>query len=120
MPKKTKKHQKQAPLTHDVHHICFTAYHWKTGTAKSLREAFKRKIPIEWHRELHALLSDVPRPPYDMIAEAWRRYNADKDTIDNYNITRAIAWLYVNIPDQEFRQAMQVQLDYFATKRGDA
>lgn len=114
-PKKRKK-----GYTHDVHHILFTARNWKINGASKFRSAFKRKIPVTWHRELHEILKDVPRPPYDMIAEAMRRYEADKKTIDGYNITRVIAWLYVNVPDADFRRAMQVQLDFFATKRGDA
>lgn len=117
MPRQ-KKHQKG--YTHDVHHVLFTARNWKKDGASKLRSAFKRKIPVEWHRELHATLSSVPKPPYDMIAEAIRRYEANKKEIDGYNITRAIAWLYVNIPDAEFRRAMQIQLDFFAQKRGDA
>lgn len=38
----------------------------------------------------------------------------DKEEIDNYDIARAAAWLYVNIPDVEFRKAMQYQIDFFS------
>lgn len=46
------------------------------------------------------------------------KYLKEQDEIDSYGISRAIAWLYVNIPDANFRRAMQVQLDFFVERLG--
>ena len=54
-------------------------------------------------------------PSEGLLRVAWERYLADKERIDKYGVARAVAWLYVNIPDVEFRRAMQTQLDFFAT-----
>ena len=43
-------------------------------------------------------------------------YQKDAEAIDAMGVCQAIAWLYVHIPDPEFRKAMQFQLDFFATK----
>ena len=101
--------------TMDRHHICFQKRHWNTGYAKEICRAFVRYVPVVYHRELHAKLDTVPLPPGSMLKTAWELYLADKPTIDSYDVARAAAWLYVNIPDVEFRKAMQIQIDYFAT-----
>jgi hypothetical protein len=41
---------------------------------------------------------------------------SNADEIDGYNAARAAAWLYANIPDVEFRKAMQRQIDYLAPR----
>lgn len=100
----------------DIHHACFQGRHWNSGYAKSIRGAFARPVPIVWHRELHSKLSDVPLPPADMLKQAWLDYQKDKWYIDSMGVCQAIAWLYVHIPDVEFRKAMQYQLDFFSVK----
>ena len=100
----------------DRHHICFAKSKWKYGYAKEICRAFVRYVPVVYHRELHAKLKTVPLPPGNLLKQAWERYIADKAVIDSYDVARAAAWLYVNIPDAEFRKAMQLQIDYFATR----
>ena len=58
----------------------------------------------------------VPIPPGDLLRQAWIEYQREQDIIDSMGVCQAIAWLYVHIPDVEFRKAMQFQLDFFATK----
>lgn len=119
MSKKKKRRRANPPLSAlDRHHICFQGRHWKVGYAKLIRDAFIRPIPVVYHRELHTLLHDVPLPDGALLKEAWRKYQANKADIDEYGICRAIAWLYVNIPDVEFRKAMQFQLDFFTERLG--
>lgn len=62
------------------------------------------------------MLSTVPVPDGSLLRQAWLEYQKDAETIDSMGICQAIAWLYVHIPDPEFRKAMQFQLDFFATK----
>ena len=69
-----------------------------------------------WHRELHHLMSHVPMPPGELLRQAWLEYQKEADAIDSMGVCQAIAWLYVHIPDVEFRKAMQFQLNFFATK----
>ena len=102
----------------DRHHICFQGRHWKSGYAKLIRDNFIRAIPVIYHRELHSLLHDVPLPDGALLKEAWLKYQKEKDMVDSYDICRAIAWLYVAIPDAEFRKAMQFQLDFFVKRLG--
>lgn len=83
--------------------------------------AFVRYVPVVHHRELHERLRSVPVPPAWMLRNAWQAYRQDKYTIDTYDVCRAAAWLYENIPDAEFRKAMQFQIDFFTTRvQGDA
>lgn len=77
--------------------------------------AFVRYVPIDLHRDLHEGLGGVPVPDSTLLKEAWHKYQANRDEIDGYGVARAAAWLYVNIPDPEFRKAMQYQVDFFAT-----
>lgn len=100
----------------DRHHICFQKKDWGAGYAKAICMAFVRYVPVVYHRELHQKLKTVPVPPGNMLKEAWELYLADKDNIDGYDVTRAAAWLYVHIPDVEFRKAMQFQIDFFTTR----
>lgn len=121
MGKKKKKKKRQRPnippiCSHDRHHICFQKRYWNKGYAKAICMAFVRYVPVVYHRELHSLLKTVPVPPPEMLKEAWMAYQRDKDAIDAYDVCRAAAWLYVNIPDPDFRQAMQFQIDFFATR----
>lgn len=121
MSKKKKRQRKRnnPPLyAKDRHHICFQGRHWAHGYAKLLRDSFVRPVPIVFHRELHNILHDVPLPDGAQLKEAWVRYQRDKDEIDGYGVCRAIAWLYVNIPDTDFRKAMQFQLNFFTEKLG--
>ena len=121
MGKKKKKRARRAakipPIaTKDRHHICFQKRYWNKGYAKAICNAVVRYVPVVYHRELHTRLKTVPVPPPELLKKAWMAYERDKDTIDAYDVTRAAAWLYVNIPDAEFRKAIQYQIDFFATQ----
>lgn len=124
MGKRKKRKKRRAPKIPPVsacdrHHICFQKRFWNKGYAKAICEAFVRYVPIIYHRELHSILNSVPVPPDDLLKKAWIAYIAKKDVIDGYDVCRAIAWLYVNIPDVEFRHAMQIELDFFISKLQD-
>ena len=117
MSKKKKRCRRTPPITAtNRHHICYQGRYWSRGYAKAIRNAFIRPVPIVWHRELHSKLSTVPVPDGSLLKQAWLEYQKDADTIDSMGVCQAIAWLYVHIPDAEFREAMQLQLDFFATK----
>jgi len=49
---------------------------------------------------------------------AWEEYQEHKSEIDQYDICRACAWLYVHVNDAKFRKAMQTQLDFFVLRLG--
>lgn len=102
----------------DRHHLCFIGRKWdKSHYGSLLRRHFIRTIPIVIHRELHnVLLSDVPIPDEQLLKDAWFKYQEEKETVDSYGVARAAAWLYVNIPDTAFREAMQVQIDFFSSR----
>lgn len=115
--KKRRRCRRIPPLTaKDRHHICYQGRYWGSGYAKAIRNAFVRPVPVVWHRELHSRLSNVPTPDGALLRKAWFEYQKDVDIIDSLGICQAIAWLYVHIPDVEFRRAMQFQLDFFASK----
>lgn len=115
--KKRRRCRRTPPLTaKDRHHICWTRVSWNKGYARAIRNAFVRSVPVLWHRELHHLMSYVPVPPGDLLRQAWVDYQREQDVVDSMGVCRAIAWLYVHIPDVEFRRAMQFQLDFFASK----
>lgn len=117
MSKKKKNRVRIQPVTtKNRHHICFQGRYWNYGYAKAIRNAFVRQVPIIYHQELHSILETVPVPSGELCKKAWIKYQKDKDVIDSYDVCRAIAWLYVNIPDMEFRKAMQVELNFFAEK----
>lgn len=119
MSKKKKRCRRTPPLTtKDCHHICFQGRYWSSGYAKAIRNAFIRPVPIVWHRELHSKLNTVPVPDGSLLKQAWLEYQKDAEAIDSMEVCQAIAWLYVHIPDAEFRKAMQYQLDFFATRMG--
>lgn len=115
----SKKNRKRARIpsiaTRDRHHICFQKRYWNKGYAKAICMAFVRYVPVVYHRELHAHLKTVPVPDNALLKTAWDKYQANKVEVDSYDVARAAAWLYVNIPDAEFRKAMQFQVDFFAT-----
>lgn len=115
---KKRKHRGWASSTSATnrHHLCFQKRHWQKGYARAICTAFVRYVPVEYHRELHERLRSVPVPPAWMLRDAWQAYRRDKYTIDTYDVCRAAAWLYVNIPDAEFRKAMQFQIDFFTTR----
>lgn len=116
MSKKSKKRRRNPPLTTcDRHHLCFIKAKWNKGYAKAICQAFVRLVPVVYHRELHSLLHNVPVPDGDLLRQAWIEYQRNKDEIDSYDVARAAAWLYVHIPDNNFRKAMQVQVDFFST-----
>lgn len=100
----------------DRHHICYQERYWNRGYARAIRKAFTRPIPVIYHRELHSLLNTVPVPDGTLLRKAWAEYQKNADEIDRYDVARAAAWLYVHIPDPEFRKAMQFQVDFFATR----
>lgn len=119
--KKKKKRQNSRPripsvTTRDRHHLCYEKRFWDKGYAKAICNAFIRYVPVVYHRELHARLKSVPVPDAELLKVAWEKYQANQAEIDSYDVARAAAWLYVNIPDEEFRKAMQVQIDFFATR----
>ena len=117
--KKKAKRARIPPVTAaDRHHICFQKRYWSKGYAKAICMAFVRYVPVVHHRELHTKLRTVPVPPQEMLRNAWIEYQRNKDEIDGYGICRAAAWLYVNIPDEDFRRAMQYQIDFFTTRFG--
>lgn len=118
MSKKKRKSRVRIPpiTTRDRHHICFVRAKWDKGYAKAICNAFVRYVPVVYHRELHAHLKNVPVPDDKLLREAWQKYQANKVEIDSYDVARAAAWLYVNIPDEKFREAMQYQVDFFATR----
>ena len=115
--KKRRRCRRTPPLTaKDRHHICWTRASWDRGYARAIRNAFVRPVPVVWHRELHFRLSTVPVPDGALLKKAWIEYQKEADIIDSMGVCQAIAWLYVHIPDVEFRRAMQYQLDFFASK----
>ena len=119
--KKKKKRQKRSRIppvtTRDRHHLLWPKNQsWNSGYAHLLCMAFVRYVPVVYHRELHAHLKGVSVPDEKLLKEAWQRYQANQAEIDSYDVARAAAWLYVNIPDEEFRRAMQYQIDFFATR----
>lgn len=117
MSKKKRRCRRTPPLTaKDRHHICYQGRYWNCGYAKAIRNAFIRPVPIVWHRELHSKLSTVPVPDGALLKQAWLEYQKDAEIIDSMGVCQAIAWLYVHIPDVEFRKAMQYQLGFFASK----
>ena len=118
--KKKKKKPGTPPLTaKDRHHILFPKnQEWSKGYAKLLCQSFIRPVPVVSHRELHTKLHFVPLPPAELLHKAWNKYQMDKEVIDGYDVARAASWLYVNIPDEAFREAMQFQIDFFTTRLG--
>lgn len=118
MSKKKRRRCRRTPslAAKDRHHICYQGRYWGSGYAKAIRNAFVRPVPVVWHRELHSKLSNVPTPDGALLRKAWVEYQKDADIIDSLGVCQAIAWLYVHIPDVEFRRAMQFQLDFFASK----
>ena len=119
--KKKKKRQNSRPripsvTTRDRHHLAYQRRFWNKGYAKAISNAFVRYVPVVYHRELHARLKTVPVPDEKLLKEAWLKYQENQAEIDSYDVARAAAWLYVNIPDEEFRKAMQYQIDFFATR----
>ena len=116
--KKKRRRRNPAPNICDRHHICFPKSKWNKGYAKEICMAFVRPVPVVYHRELHSIINNVPLPDNKLLANAWSEYLINKTDIDNYDICRAIAWLYVHIPDADFRHAMQFQLDFFAVRIG--
>jgi hypothetical protein len=97
----------------DRHHILWQKRHWNNGFAYLLRNSFVRPLDISLHRHLHTQLADIPVPSGNLCKRAYLQYLANKEAIDQYDVARACAWLYVNIPDVAFRRAMQAQLDFF-------
>lgn len=121
MSKKKKRVRRTPPLTaKDIHHLLWPKkQEWSKGYAHALCMAFTRPIPVVYHRELHAHLKCVPVPDGELCRKAWMEYQRNKDEIDSYGVARAAAWLYVHIPDTEFRKAMQYQVDFFSDRLGE-
>ena len=118
--KKKKKYRVRIPpvSTQDRHHICFQKRYWNKGYAKAICMAFVRYVPVVYHRQIHSLIKTVPVPDGALLKAAWEKYQKNQIEIDSYDVARAAAWLYVNIPDEAFRKAMQTQVDFFATRYG--
>lgn len=101
------------------HHLLWPRHDWNTGYAYLVRHAFTREIPVSIHDELHQkYLTNIPRPSEAVMQVAWEEYQEHKQEIDEYDICRAIAWLYVHVNDARFRAAMQTQLDFFVMRLG--
>lgn len=115
---RTKVQRKRVPsaIVRDRHHLCWIHAKWTSKYAKLICDAFVRLVPIVYHRELHQLIKEVPVPDEKLLKEAWLKYKEEQEKVDSYGVARAAAWLYVNIPDPEFRKAMQFQVDFFTTK----
>lgn len=77
-----------------------------------------REVPIEWHRELHTILHDVPLPTESELRIMWEDYQKDRDSIDTYDVVRALGWLYNHSSHEGFRWAIKTQLDFFKNKIG--
>ena len=120
MSKKKKKKRVRSRIppvtTRDRHHLLFTKSSFSKGYGHLLCMAFVRYVPVVYHRELHHNLRCVPAPDDKLLKSAWLKYQENKTEIDSYDAARAAAWLYVNIPDEAFRKAMQYQVDFFATR----
>lgn len=117
MSKNKRRCRRTPPLSaKDRHHIAYQGRYWNNGYARAIRNAFVRPVPVVWHRELHSRLSTVPVPDGALLKQAWLEYQKNAEIIDSMGVCQAIAWLYVHIPDVEFRKAMQYQLDFFASK----
>ena len=115
---KKKRNRARIPsvTTRDRHHILYQKRYYSKGYAKALCNAFVRYVPVVYHRELHARLKSVPVPDEKLCRSAWMEYQKNQAEIDSYDVARAAAWLYVHIPDEAFRQAIQYQVDFFATR----
>jgi len=116
--KKKRKQRTRIPpvTTRDRHHLLFTKAKYSRGYAHLLCMAFVRYVPVVYHRELHQHLKGVPVPDEKLLKSAWIKYQENQAEIDSYDVSRAAAWLYVNIPDDAFRKAIQYQVDFFATR----
>ncbi len=121
MGRKGRRIKKAAKRQHgfNEHHFLYPRTSWNYGFGLLLRYVFTARVPIGTHDYLHReILSVVPRPDEDLLEKAWYEYEAHKDEIDEYKMTRKMAWLYKAIPDPEFREAMQIQIDYFTEELG--
>lgn len=116
--KKNKRVRSRIPpvTTRDRHHLLFIRANYSKGYARLLCMAFVRYVPVVYHRELHQHLKEVPVPDEKLLKNAWIKYQENQAEIDSYDVARAAAWLYANIPDDAFRKAMQYQVDFFATR----
>lgn len=104
---------------YNCHHLLWPRHDWGTGYAYLVRHAFTRDVLVSIHDELHQkYLTNIPRPSEEVMKVAWEEYQEHKSEIDQYDIKRACAWLYVHVNDYKFRQAMQIQLDFFTLKLG--
>lgn len=104
---------------YNCHHLIWPKADWNTGYAYLVRHAFTRNVPVPIHDELHQkYLTHIPRPSEKIMKVAWEEYQSNKFEIDQYDICRACAWLYVHVNDVKFRKAMQTQLDFFTLKLG--
>lgn len=111
-----RKKQGRSANAYDCHHLLWMRRDWETGYARALRSDFTRRIPVELHRELHRVVPPLPVPPVKLCREAYETYLREKEVVDSYDPARACAWLYVHIPDANFRAAIQKQIDFFATR----
>lgn len=117
--KKKNRHSYRRVRGFNRHHILYQARHWTTPYAKQLRVAMAREVPIVIHNKLHnEVLHDVPKPSEKLLETAWRAYQAEKTTIDAYDIQKLILWLYDAIPDEAFRACMMVQYRFFDNFKG--
>ena len=98
--------------------MLFLEREWRGGYGGKLRAEFKGMLPVPIHDELHHdVLYRVPRPPERLLKKAWAEYIAHPE-VKSYSLIRKLAWLYVHIPDAEFRKAIQKQIDFLTLKLG--
>jgi uncharacterized protein YcaQ len=96
-------------------------WHKKSQAARSvLEQLYTDGTLVIHHKNGSRKYYDLAEKHLDseLLRAAWNEYKANQREIDEFDVCRALAWLYVAIPDVDFRQAMQIQLDFFAQKLG--
>ena len=101
------------------HHLLFQRKHWSNSYAYLLRQAFIRDLNVEIHNELHKeVLHDIPQPPQHELQKAWEAYQANKYTIDRYDIVEACEWLMTACNDSAYRECMKRQRNFLRDRLG--
>lgn len=95
----TNKKRKFDPRARDKHHLLWPKNSYARGYAKALRSHnwLKMQIPRDTlHREIHAKLSCIPTPTYDLCKRAYLELvRLDKEGKLNYHarLEDRVAWL---------------------------
>lgn len=120
--KKKKQRKRQAQISssrRNLHHLLFQGRHWDYGYARLLRTSFVFSVQVYQHNLLHnEVLHDVPCPPEDVLAKAWRSYQAQREDVEHMNLLQSIGWLMSTVDDDEFRRAMVKQYCFFSLNGG--